>query len=54
MNFHPKCYYRQVFCAKLGIAVHECIRETLSRSSCYIFTVLCLSLIHLVQVKRIV
>ena len=30
MNFHPKCYYRQVFCAKLGIAVHECIRETLS------------------------
>ena len=25
-----KCYYRQVFGAKLGIAVHEWIRETLS------------------------
>ena len=29
--FHPKCSYRQVFYAKLGIAVHEWIWEMLSR-----------------------
>ena len=50
-----KC--RLGFCAKLGIAVHKRKREMPAqqrRSSCCIFTFLCLSLLHLVQVKQIV